>query len=401
MGAKTPTRFHHGFHLILPAELKVRCSNPYRPIQAISAGLKRASGIDRFRPMMRYFRSNIGAMAGYVPGEQPQADGFIKLNTNENPYAPSPKVCSALRQAIAPSLRLYPEPLSDTLRSTAASVYGVKRSNVIVGNGSDELLSILLRCFVGSQDRVAFPTPTYSLYDTLVDIQDGITVHVDFPSDFAVPESLAGQNAAVTFLCNPNAPSGTLVSLPEVERLARAVSGILVVDEAYVDFAESEGASSIPLISRLPNLVVLRTFSKSYSLAGMRIGLALASDEIISGMMKVKDSYNVNRLSMIAATAALQDLAWMNRNVRRIQRGRKKLMTALRRLGYSVYPSHANFVLARKIGQNLKGVYEELKRRKILVRYFDAPGLQDCLRITVGTPREIQVLLKEMAAIDD
>jgi histidinol-phosphate aminotransferase len=351
--------------------------------------------------MSRYFRSNISAMVGYTSGEQPQDQGFIKLNTNENPYPPSPKVTSALRKAINPSLRLYPEPLSDSLRSTAADVFGVEPSNIIVGNGSDELLSIVLRCFVSPQDRVAVPAPTYSLYDTLIEIQDGMAFRVDYPPDFSLPDSLAEQNAALTFLCNPNAPSGTLVSVAAIDRLARAVSGVLVVDEAYVDFAESEGASSVPLIRQLPNFIVLRTFSKSFSLAGMRIGLALASEEIISGMMKVKDSYNVNRLSMTAAMAALQDMPWMKRNVRRIQRSRKKLVAGLKRLGYSVYPSHANFILARKAGQNLKCVYEELKRRKILVRYFDAAGLRDCLRITVGTPQEIQALLKEMAAIDN
>jgi histidinol-phosphate aminotransferase len=351
--------------------------------------------------MSRYFRSNIATMVGYIPGEQLQDQGFIKLNTNENPYPPSPKVYSALRKAINPFLRLYPEPLSDTLRSTAADIYGLDPSNIIVGNGSDELLSIVLRCFVGPQDRVAFPVPTYSLYDTLIEVQDGLAVRVDFAPDFSLPDSLAEQHAALTFLCNPNAPSGTLVSLAEIDRLARVVSGILVVDEAYVDFAESEGASSVPLIRQLPNLIVLRTFSKSFSLAGMRIGLGFASEEIIAGMMKVKDSYNLNRLSLIAATAALQDMAWMKRNTERIQRSRKKLSAALKRMGYQVYPSHANFVLARKAGQNLKCVYEELKRRKILVRYFDTAGLRDCLRITVGTPMEIQALLKEMAAIDN
>lgn len=350
--------------------------------------------------MSRYFRANIVTLTGYVPGEQPQDRGFIKLNTNENPYAPSPKVYAALKQAINSSLRLYPEPQSDTLRATAGSVYGVKPVNIIAGNGSDELLSMLLRCFVGARDRVAFPVPTYSLYDTLVAIQDGIAAPVDYLPDFIVPPSLAEQNAALTFLCNPNAPSGTLVPLPEIERLARSVSGILVVDEAYVDFSASEGASSIPLIRQLPNLVVLRTFSKSFSLAGMRVGLAFASEDIISGMMKVKDSYNVNRLSLVAAATALQDIPWMVRNARRIQRSRNKLTAGLKRLGYDVYPSHANFVLARKNGQNLRGVYEEIKRRKILVRYFDAPGLQDCLRVTVGTPSEVQTLLKGMAAID-
>ena len=350
--------------------------------------------------MLRYFRPNITALAGYVPGEQPEDGGIIKLNTNENPYPPSPKVRAALRKAIDASLRLYPESRSDTLRTIAGSIYGVKPANIVAGNGSDELLSMLLRCFVGPHDRVAFPVPTYSLYDTLVAIQDGVPAPVDFPPDFSLPSALAEQSAALTFLCNPNAPSGTLVSLQQIEKLARSLPGVLVIDEAYVDFAGSEGVSSIPLIQRLPNLVVLRTFSKSFSLAGMRIGLAFASEHIISGMMKVKDSYNVNRLSLIAATAALQDLPWMTRNARRIQRTRKRLTTGLVRVGYDVYPSHANFVLARKSGRNQKGVYDELKRRKILVRYFDIAGLQDCLRITVGTNSEVQTLLREMSTIE-
>jgi len=350
--------------------------------------------------MLRYFRPNITALAGYVPGEQPEDGGVIKLNTNENPYPPSPKVRAALRKAIDASLRLYPESRSDTLRTIAGSIYGVKPANIVAGNGSDELLSMLLRCFVGPHDRVAFPVPTYSLYDTLVAIQDGLPAPVDFPPDFSLPSALAEQSAALTFLCNPNAPSGTLVSLQQIEKLARSLPGVLVIDEAYVDFAASEGASSIPLIQRLPNLVVLRTFSKSFSLAGMRIGLAFASEHIISGMMKVKDSYNINRLSLIAATAALQDLPWMTRNARRIQRTRKRLTTGLVRVGYDVYPSHANFVLARKSGRNQKGVYDELKRRKILVRYFDIAGLQDCLRITVGTNSEVQTLLREMSTIE-
>jgi histidinol-phosphate aminotransferase len=347
--------------------------------------------------MPGYFRSNIRAMQAYVPGEQPRDDGYIKLNTNENPYPPSPRVFAALRAAINSTLRLYPEPLSDSLRAVAASIYGVKAENIIAGNGSDELLSMLLRSVVGPGDRVAYATPTYSLYETLIEIQGGVKAVVQYPDDFSVPQALAAQEAPLTFLCNPNSPSGTLVSLQEIDRLARAVSGVLVVDEAYVDFADGEGASVLPLIRQLPNLVVLRTFSKSFSLAGMRIGLAFAPQEIIAGMTKVKDSYNVNRLSLVAAKAALEDLSWMARNVRRIQRSRRELIAGVKKLGFHVLPSQANFVLARKPGENLKDVYEGLKRQKILVRYFDMPGLRDCLRITVGTPREVAALLVALA----
>jgi len=338
-------------------------------------------------------------MSGYVPGEQPSDDGFIKLNTNENPYPPSPKVYAALRKTIGAALRLYPQPTSDSLCAAASAVYGIKKENIMAGNGSDELLSIILRCFVESGDRIAYPVPTYSLYDTLVEIQAGVAVRVPFPDDFTLPESLSRQGAPLTILCNPNAPSGTLVPLPEIAKLAATVAGVLVVDEAYVDFAAGEGTSAIPLIQPYPNLIVLRTLSKSYSLAGMRIGLAFASAEMVAGMHKVRDSYNLDRLSIAAGAAALKDLAWMKRNAARIQRSRQRLASGLKRLGYQVYSSHANFVLARRRDKNLKPVYEELKRRKILVRYFDAPELRDCLRITVGTPKELRALLRELAAI--
>ena len=349
--------------------------------------------------MSHYFRSNIQAMSGYVPGEQPRDADFIKLNTNENPYPPSPKVYAALRRSIAASLRLYPPPMSESICAAAAAAYGIKADNVLAGNGSDELLAIVLRCFVDAGQRVAYPVPTYSLYDTLVEIQAAVPARVPFPEDFTVPADLARQQAPLTILCNPNAPSGTLVSLPTIVELARSVAGILVVDEAYVDFAASEGASALPLIQQLPNLIVLRTLSKSFSLAGMRVGLAFASAELIAGMNKVRDSYNLDRLSIAAGSAALGDMAWMKRNAARIQRSRQQLAAGLKRLGYQVYPSHTNFILARQRDKNLKPVYEELKRRKILVRYFDAPGLRDCLRITVGTPKEVRALLTELATI--
>ena len=349
--------------------------------------------------MPRYFRNNIAGLAGYVPGEQPRDEDTIKLNTNENPYPPSPRVFTALKNAADRSLRLYPEPLSDSLRAEAASVYGLRPENILAGNGSDEILSILARCFVGRGDKVAFPVPTYSLYDTLIEIQEGERMAVDYSADFALPDALFSQHAALTLLCNPNSPSGTLTPLPEIERLARSLSGVLAVDEAYIDFADAENVSAIQLVETCANLVVLRTFSKSFSLAGMRIGLAFGSEEIIGGMMKVKDSYNLNRLSAIAATAALQDLPWMRRNVRRIQNSRRKLTRGLEKLGFHVFPSQANFVMAQRTGENLKSVYDSLRRRKILVRYFDAAGLQDSLRITVGAPREINSLLEAIAAI--
>jgi histidinol-phosphate aminotransferase len=347
----------------------------------------------------RYFLRNVEAMQGYVPGEQINDADVIKLNSNENPYPPSPRVLAALTAAADLTLRRYPEPASDTLRAAAARVYGVAVEQIIAGNGSDELLSMLMRCFVAPGDRVAYATPTYSLYDTLVDIQGGTKAVVRYADDFAIPSGLARQRAAVTFLCNPNAPSGTLVSRAAIARLARAVRGILVVDEAYIDFADREEASCIPLVRRHPNVIVLRTFSKSFSLAGLRIGLAFASKEIVAGMMKVKDSYNLNRLSAVGATAALHDLAWMRRNVGRIQRSRASLSAALARLGFQVYPSQTNFVLARRPNTDMRRVQRELKAQRILIRHFDVPGLEDCLRISVGTPVETRTVMAALAAV--
>jgi histidinol-phosphate aminotransferase len=344
------------------------------------------------------FRKNIEDLVGYVPGEQPQDGAYIKLNTNENPYPPSPRVVAALKKAAGGALRLYPEPMGRDVRTLAASVYGLAPENILVGNGSDELLSIIVRAFAGVGDRVLYPEPTYTLYDTLVAIQEGVKVTLPYTSDFSLPEAFFAEKAALTFVCNPNSPSGTLLPLSDIERLARSSAGAVVVDEAYIDFSDVS-ATAIPLLKEFHNLIVLRTFSKSFSLAGMRIGLALASEEMITGLLKIKDSYNVNRLSQVAAAAALGDLAWMERSVGRIQKSRKKLVAGLKKLGFVVYPSQANFVLARRAGQNLRGLYEELKRRKILVRYFAQPGLEDCLRITVGAPAEMRALLDQLAAI--
>jgi len=335
-------------------------------------------------------------MRGYVPGEQPQDRRYIKLNTNENPYPPSPRVIEGVRAAATEDLRLYPDPLATVLRNRAAAVYGLHRENILVGNGSDELLSLILRTCVGPNDRVVFPHPTYSLYDTLVTIQEGQPVHVPYPADFSLPPGLAEAEGRVTFVCHPNSPSGTPVPIAAIETLAARVSGLLVVDEAYVDFAD---ASALELVRHCDNVIVLRTFSKSFSLAGMRIGLAFAAAPLIDELMKVKDSYNVSRLSIVAATAALEDEAWMQANVARIRRTRERLMDGLRSRGFGVLQSHANFVLARHPQRSLAGIYEMLKARGILVRYFATPELFDALRITVGTDAEIDALLSALQEI--
>ncbi|MEW6300659.1 MAG: histidinol-phosphate transaminase [Thermodesulfobacteriota bacterium] len=342
-------------------------------------------------PRLDLVRATIRRMQGYVPGEQPQDKRYIKLNSNENPYPPSPHVTAALQHAINADLRLYPDPVADRLREKAAEVYGVTRGQVLVGNGSDDLLTMLVRTFVGPGDRVAYPVPTYSLYDTLVAMQDGEAVRVPFPADFSLPPRLAEADAKLIFLCHPNAPSGTLPPLSHVEALAQRTRGILVIDEAYVDFAEE---TALPLLHKYPHVILLRSFSKSFSLAGMRVGLAFGHPALIHELLKVKDSYNVNRLSMTAALAALEDYEWMRRNVDRIRATRSRLTRALRELGYFVYDSQANFVLARRQGVSQEPIYQGLKDRGILIRYFSSPpDLFDCIRITVGTDEEIDRLL--------
>ncbi len=343
---------------------------------------------------MDWVRPAVRSLEGYVPGEQPRDGGFIKLNTNENPYPPSPKVIEALRHACGEGLRLYPDSLAWELRSAAATRYGFAPEEILAGNGSDDLLAMIVRACLGRGDAVCYPTPTYTLYDTLVSIQEARALTFPFPADFTLPEGLAEAGAKVTFICNPNSPSGTWVPIEEIESLAKRCSGLVVVDEAYVDFAP---ASALSLAKTYPNVLVLRSFSKSFSLAGMRLGLAFGSREMIEVLAKVKDSYNVSRLALIAGVKALEDYQWMERNVERIRRTREKLLRGLERLGYAVLPSHANFVMARRPGRDLGGLVENLKERRLLVRHFPLEGLRDAVRITVGTDQETDTLLEALA----
>jgi len=340
---------------------------------------------------MRRVRPVISAMHGYVPGEQPRGASVVKLNTNENPYPPAPGVLRAIAATASADLRLYPDPSATALREAAARVYGVAPEQVLVGNGSDDLLAMLMRAIVGSDDVVVYPEPTYSLYDTLVAIQEGRALTIPFPVDFTLPPALDATEGRLMLLCNPNSPSGTFTPLARIEELVARFAGVVVVDEAYVDFAP---ASALGLLARHENLVVLRTMSKSFSLAGMRIGLAFGAPELIAEFGKVKDSYNVGRLAIAAGVAALEDTAWMEANVARIVATRARLGAELGARGYDVLPSAANFVLARRAGEDQAPVQRRLRDQGVLVRHFATPRLGDALRITVGTDPEIDHLLE-------
>ncbi len=350
------------------------------------------------------FRPNIARLRGYVPGEQPREKGYIKLNTNENPYPPSPLVLARLRDACSANLRLYPDPDAWALRRKLGEVFAIAPQQIMAGNGSDELLNVIIRSFASEGDKIAYPHPTYGYYKPLIDIQGAEAVPVEFGEDFALPEGLAVPGARITFLANPNAPSGTLVPYAEVAALCARIEGVLVVDEAYVDFSQG---GCIQLIAEHPNAIVVRTMSKSFSLAGMRIGFAFAPVALIEGMWKVKDHYNLNRLSLVAAEAALEDIDAMRGNAARVCATRSRLCARLRGLGFYVWDSQANFVLA-KLGERWANcaaaeLYAQLKERRILVRYFAAPPrLADCLRISVGTDAEIAALLaalKELSSV--
>jgi histidinol-phosphate aminotransferase len=345
------------------------------------------------------FRQAIEEMAPYTPGEQPRpGQRLIKLNTNENPYPPSPAVRAAIIRAADASLRLYPPPRADELLNAAAKVYRMPRAMILAGNGSDELLAMLFRAALTRGDKVAYALPTYSLYDTLAAIQEARVAAVPLGPGFAQPlAGLAAERAAVTIVCNPNSPCGSLAAPAQLDKLARELDGrLLVIDEAYVDFAESH---ALALVRRHRNVAVLRSFSKSFSLAGMRLGLCFAQPPVIEHLLKVKDSYNLNRLAVSAGAAALADIAWMHRNVSRIKGVRAMTEKRLRQMGLEVPPSQANFVLARLPGRDMSAVAAGLRRRGILVRHFPRSVFRDALRISIGTAAEMQALFNTLEAV--
>jgi histidinol-phosphate aminotransferase len=346
--------------------------------------------------MNQFLRSAIRALAGYTPGEQPQGDGIIKLNTNENPYPPSPRVLAALQEAIAGGerLRKYPDPAGTAFRKAAGKVLGVDPDAILIGNGSDDILTIVTRAFVPENGVVVAPAPSYLLYQTLAEIQGARFQSVPFGADWKLPDPWPIPNANLTLVANPNSPSGTIVSAAALGRLAGQLAGPLVIDEAYVDFADVHCLQ----MSRLDNVIITRSLSKSYALAGMRFGFAVARPELIRELVKVKDSYNCDALSLIGAAAALEDQSHFQESRRRIVQTRARLEKELGRLGFEVCPSQGNFVWCRRPG-GTRTIFEELKRRNILVRHMVYESYGDGLRISVGTDADIDRLLGELEGL--
>lgn len=350
------------------------------------------------RPLVR-------ALHPYVPGEQPKIRGLIKLNTNENPYPPSPKVLRAVKGAVDERLRLYPNPTSFALRERLAKLHGCDPANIIIGNGSDEVLTMAVRAFVEpgegrrqSQCTVQYFTPSYSLYPVLAATHGAQVNGFALGSDFALPSTDQLEksrtwdfNAALTLVTTPNAPSGRGYSTADLDKLCRAQRGVVVLDEAYVDFAE-ENAMALAL--KHPHVLVARTFSKAYSLCFQRIGYFVGHPVLIDALDRIRDSYNVNGLGQIAALATLDDLPYYRRNFKRVVTTRERLSKALGKLGFEVFPSSTNFILARPPKFPAEQWLEELRAKKILVRWFKYPEVRDYLRITIGTDAEANALLR-------
>jgi histidinol-phosphate aminotransferase len=345
------------------------------------------------------FRPEVIAMSPYVPGEQPQTGKAIKLNTNENPYPPSPKVAEAISVA-ATRLERYPDPLGTAFRIAAAGVLKVDPDMVLCGNGSDDCLTILTRAFVGPGKKIRFPSPSYVLYRTLAELQGARFEEVPLTSNFELSDEFfrPSDDLRLVYIPNPNSPTGTVIKHEQILRLADELSCPIVVDEAYVDFAPE---SAVSLVAKNPKIIVTRTLSKSYALAGLRFGYLVANPEIVSMLRKVKDSYNTDMLSISGATAAISDQSWLKENVSKVIQTRDRMTSELRSIGFTIIDSHANFVWCTHAKNAAKPIYEELKRRGILVRYMNYPAWMDGLRISVGTNEQIDaliLLLREIVA---
>jgi histidinol-phosphate aminotransferase len=347
-----------------------------------------------------FLRPSIASMAGYVPGFQPpDIASWIKLNTNENPYPPSPKVKEAILAELgddATLLRTYPSASSEKLRLAAAGLYGFDPSWIIMANGSDEVLNNLIRACAGEGEEIAYVHPSYSYYATLAEVQGAKVRTFGLTDDFRVADFPERYSGKLFFLTTPNSPLGFAFPLAYVEELATRCDGLLVVDEAYADFND---CNALDLVRRYPNVVVTRTLSKSYALAGMRLGLAIARPEIVAALDKIRDHYNLDRLAQAACVAALQDQDYFKKRCDQVVATRKFFVTELQSLGYAVLESAGNFAFASPPDRNGRRVYDGLYARKILVRHFSDQLLCHGLRISIGTREEMEQTLSALREI--
>ncbi len=340
---------------------------------------------------------HIQELHAYVPGEQPQGEGWVKLNTNENPYPPSPKVGEAVAAEVA-HLRRYPEPVSSKLRAVIGERYGLTAKNVIIGNGSDNILDLITRCYVSSEGA-GHTVPSYSLYPVVAGMSGKGMIDVPFTRSMELDvDAIAAANAPVFFLTSPNAPTGVAFPLSAIEAVLQRIDGILVVDEAYVDFG---GESAVTLLKDYENLVVVRTFSKSYGLAGMRVGFGMASEGIIGMLDRVRDAYNVDRVAQVAAQAAFEDVPYFEEQRQQVIATREATLAQIDTLGWFTYPSAANLLFtepknaAGESGADVAAsLFEHLKQSRVLVRYFpNHPLTCSFIRVSIGTDAEMEAFI--------
>lgn len=346
---------------------------------------------------MSYFRPSVDAMAGYVPGEQPKpGTPIIKLNTNENPYLPSPNAIAVLKNLDPEWLRRYPDPYANDFRQATSEALNIPKDWIMVGNGSDDMLNVVVRACAEPGRKVVYPMPTYVLYRTLTEIQDADRLEIPYGENNQLPlDALIEAQGAVTFIASPNSPSGHVVPMSDLRQLAANLNGVLVIDEAYVDFAEE---TALPLVEQFQNVIILRTLSKGYSLAGLRLGFAIAQPHLIRGLFKVRDSYSVDAIATLVGAAAMRDQDYKNECAENVKRSREKLAIDLKQLGFKVWDSQTNFLLTQPPGNAAK-IYEALKQQNILVRYFNQPNLDDKLRISVGTDEQNRILINTLSQI--
>jgi histidinol-phosphate aminotransferase len=346
----------------------------------------------------RFLKQSIRDFQPYVPGEQPPDGGdWVKLNTNESPLPPSPKVLEAIRGAANESLRLYPSPTAAPAREAIARHFRLKPEQVSVGNGGDEMIEMCFRAFAGAGDRVAYSTPTYPLLEPLCRMHEAVPAPHAGGEGYAWDDAFVYDPAPLKFIVNPNSPTGTWAEETAVDRTVEVSKGVVVLDEAYVDFAP---ASCLQLLPRHRNLLILRTLSKSYALAGMRIGFALGSAELIAALDTVKDSYNVDRLAIVAAVAAIEDEAHHRKIVGHVVSERAWLAGRLREQGFTLSPSEANFVFVKPpLGRSGASVADALREQHILVRRYDLDPIAGWLRITIGTREQHERLLAALKEI--
>jgi histidinol-phosphate aminotransferase len=338
-------------------------------------------------------------MKGYTPGEQPQGvEKFIKLNTNENPYQCSPKVKAAIGRVLQAGLQKYPDPMATAFRIRAGELHGVDPDWILCGNGSDDILTIVTRAFVGTSDMVRFANPSYLLYRTLAEIQGAACDIINYNADWSLPDEFAKPNdwMRLAYLTTPNSPSGTIVAPKRVAEVAAGLPCPLLVDEAYADFAET---NCVSLVADNEKIMVARTLSKSYALAGLRFGYLIAQPQVIRELCKVKDSYNCDALSIAGATAAIDDQAWLKETHAVILATRARLTESLREIGFDPVDSQANFVWCTHANVPAEHIYRELKQAGILVRYMMYPGWGDGLRITVGTDEQVNACLAQLRTL--